>query len=112
MENIEKLKNELEHYKKLYGVGDIATRAYATAIKILEQQIEFLNDFKIKEEIKKTTKEDATYGRAEEMWQKLPGMVSSLHKLKSELGIEYVEKEERQTPVTPQSIGMLNGSRH
>ena len=37
MSDIERLQKELEHYKKLYGVGDIATRAYATAIKILEQ---------------------------------------------------------------------------
>ena len=98
--------NELEHYRKIFGTGDVATRGYMSAIKILEQQIEFLNEFKIKEKIASVTKDDATYGRAETMWEKLPNMISALHKLKNELGIEYVEKEERAVPVSPQSVGI------
>jgi hypothetical protein len=105
MTEIEKLRAELDYYKTLYGTGDIASRAYAASVRILEQQVEFLNQFKISDEIKKTTKEDATYGRAEGMWEKLPKLISELHKLKTELGIEYVEKEERIVATSPQSIG-------
>ncbi len=99
------LMNELEHYRNILGTGDVATRGYVAAIKILEQQIEFLNDFKIKEKITAVAKEDATYGRAETMWEKLPDMISKLHKLKMELGVEYVEKGEKIMPVSPQSVG-------
>ena len=104
MDSLEKL---LEHYKKILGAGDIATRSYISAVKILEQQVDFLNNFNIKENISKATKDDATYSRASDMWEKMPKMISELHKLKNELGIEYVEKEEELIPVSPQNIGRL-----
>ena len=102
------IQEELEHYKKILGAGDIATRSYISAVRILEQQVEFLNGFKIKENISKATKDDATYSRASDMWEKLPKMISELHKLKNELGIQYVEREEEMIPVSPQNVGKLN----
>lgn len=105
MSEVEKLQKEIEHYKQVLGIGDIATRSYRTAVKILEQQVEFLDGFKIREKISSANKDDATYGRACDMWEKLPKLISELHKLKNELGIEYVEKEEEFLPVSPQSIG-------
>lgn len=96
---------ELEHYRTIFGTGDIATRAYKSCVKIVEQQVEYLNEFKIKEKISSATKDDASYTRAEDMWENLPDMISKLHKLKNELGIEYVEREEQIMPVSPQSIG-------
>jgi translation elongation factor EF-G len=104
---MDSLEKQLEHYKKILGAGDIATRSYISAVKILEQQVDFLNNFNIKENISKATKDDATYSRASDMWEKMPKMISELHKLKNELGIEYVEKEEELIPVSPQNIGRL-----
>ena len=96
--------SELDHYKKIFGTGDIATRGYITMVKILEQQINYLKDFKIQDEIKKTTKEDATYGRAKDMWEGMSKMILGLNELKNTLGIEYVEKEEELQPISAKAI--------
>lgn len=98
-------KKELEHYKKIFGAGDVATRSYATMVKILEQQIEFLNGFEIKSKISSDEKSATiTYKNAKELWEGMPDTVMKLNKLKLELGIEYVEKEEEYKPVTAKSI--------
>lgn len=99
-----KEEKELEHYKKIFGVGDIATRGYKTAVKILEQQIEFLDGFKIKDKITQAAKDDPLYARAKDMWEGLPKGILELHKLKNELNIEYVEKEDEIIPISAKSI--------
>jgi len=96
---------ELEHLRKLYGTDDVATRAYKAMIKVLNQQINYLNDFEITTKIKEASKDNPTYDRATKMFENMPDMVSKLHKLKSELGIEYVEKEEDVIPISPQTVG-------
>lgn len=99
-----KEEKELDHYKKVLGAGDIATRGYKTAVKILEQQIEFLDDFEIKTKITEKAKDDPLYARAKDMWEGLPKGIIELHKLKNELGIEYVEKEEEYIPLSAKQI--------
>ncbi len=106
----DKETRELHHYREIFGTGDVATRGYKTMVKILGQQIDFLDDFKIKDEIKKTAKEDATYARSKDMWEGMPKMILDLHKLKNELGIEYVEKEEELAPISAKAIA--NGVTH
>lgn len=98
---------ELLHYKKLFGVGDIATRAYISIVKVLEQQVSYLDDFDLKASIGKVAKDDPIYARAIEMWEEMPDMVLKMKKLKDELGIEYVEKEKVILPVSPQRIAQL-----
>jgi|ERR1700743_387821 len=106
------MNEELDHYKKILGVGDIATRAYIAVVKVLEQQVDYLKDFNIKDTITKAAKDDPTYARSIEMWEELPEMVLKMKKLKDELGIEYVEKEEVIMPISPQTIAKLtNGGR-
>ncbi len=98
-------EKELEHYKKVFGVGDVATRGYVTMVKILEQQIEFLNDFNIKSKIASEDKKDTiVYKNAKELWEGMSDTILSLNKLKNELGIDYVEKEEEYVPITAKSI--------
>ena len=98
------MNNELEHYKKILGVGDIATRAYTSVVKILEQQVAFLEDFKIKEKIVTSTKDDPVYERGIKIYEGLPDNILKLNKLKAELGVEYVEKEEVYIPVSAKAI--------
>ena len=104
----EKEYKELEHLRKVLGVGDIATRSYKTVVKILEQQVEYLNTITIKTLI---TSDDSAkkveYKNAKELWEGMTNMILKLNKVKNELGIEYVEKEEEEIPVSPQSVGLL-----
>lgn len=104
MSEFEKMKKELDHYKKLYGTDDIATRGYKSVVKMLEQQIEVLNDFSIKSNIDQS---DKKYDRATKIFNEMPGMILQLKDLKDKLGVEYVEKTERIVATSPQSIGLL-----
>lgn len=104
MTDPEKMQKELEHYKKIFGTNDIASRGYRAVVKMLEQQIEVLNEFEIKKNIDQG---DKKYDRALKMFNEMPDMILALKDLKDKLGIEYVEKVERMTATTPQSIGLL-----
>lgn len=98
-------EKELDHYKKILGTGDIATRSYATMVKILEQQISFLDGFEIKTKIGSEDKKDTiVYKNAKELWEGMPDTVLKLNKLKIELNIDYVEKEETLQPISAKSI--------
>lgn len=106
MEAIEKLQEELDHYKKMYATGDVATRAYVSLVKVLEQHIDILNGFDVKGNIEKN-KDQLFYERAQKIFKEMPEIVLSLKEMKDKLGIEYVEKVKRIVPVTPQSIAKL-----
>lgn len=99
---------ELEHYRKILGVGDVATRSYKTVVKMIEQQISFLDEFEIKTKIGSATKDDPVYARAQDLWTGLPDMILKLNKLKNELGIEYIEKEEEYKPISAKLIANGN----
>lgn len=104
MTEYEKMQTELEHYKKLFGTNDIASRGYRSVVKMLEQQIEVLNEFNIKTNIDQT---DKKYDRVSKIFNEMPDMILALKDLKDKLGIEYVEKELRVSATTPQSIAKL-----
>lgn len=99
------LNKELDHYKKILGAGDVATRGYKTMVKILEQQIGFLDDFEIKSKISSDEKAATiTYKNAKELWEGLPDTILKLNKLKNELGIDYIEKEDEYIPLSAKQI--------
>lgn len=100
----EKEQKELEHYRKVFGTGDVASRGYISVVKMLEQQIELMNEFRIKDSIIKGDKE---YDRGVKIFNDMPKMILELKELKDKLGIEYVEKETRAVATTPQSIAKL-----
>jgi Tfp pilus assembly protein PilF len=104
MTDFEKMQTELNHYKTLFGTNDVASRGYRAVVKMLEQQIEVLNNFDIKSNIDQA---DKKYDRAVKIFNEMPDMILALKDLKDKLGIEYVEKVERMTATTPQSIGLL-----
>lgn len=104
MTEYDKIQKELQHYKEIFGVDDVATKGYRVIVKQLKQQIEFLNDFDLKVKIKEGDKE---YERAQKIFNEMPSVIMSLKDLKDKLGIEYVEKVERMQATSPQSIGLL-----
>jgi len=91
MSEIEELKKELAHYKKVMGVGDYdpATNGYMVLVEQLRQRNEFLKEFKIKDKIGNAVKDDPVYARAMDLIDGLPKMVSSVNNLKLELKIEF-----------------------
>lgn len=98
-------QKELAHYKKIFGLGDLATRAYASVVKIMEQQVEILNTVNLKTIVNSDEKKDTIqYKNAKEIWEGMPDMVLKLNKLKSELGIEYIEKIEEHQPISAKQI--------
>lgn len=91
MAEIDELKKELEHYKKKFSVAehDLAVDGYLAYVNLVRQQVEFIKDFKIKENIDGKKTETVLYERATSMGEGLPKMISSMNNLKLELGIEY-----------------------
>ncbi len=104
MTDFEKMLSELEHYKKIAGSDDIATRAYRALVKMLDQQIKTLNEFDLGSNIELG---DKKYDRVVKMFNEMPDMILSIKDLKDKLGVEYTEKVERVKATSPQSIGML-----
>lgn len=95
-ETIEELKKELADEKRKVAVlekqnalytNDATIRGYYVQNKILNQQVNILDEFKFGEEIKKTTKDDKYYDRAKALWEGMPDMIAGLNKLKVELKI-------------------------
>lgn len=108
-ENVEKLKKELELYKKKLSLTehDIALDGYMAYVNIVKQQVEYIKDFNIKNNIDGKKSESAMYDRSEAMWKNLPDMITKMNNLKDELQIEFDDKDgqPKQKAVSPQSIG-------
>jgi hypothetical protein len=109
MEDIEKLKKELEYYKKKFSVGgyDIAIDGYLSYVNLVKQQVEFIKDFEIKAHIDGKKAETVLYERAISMGEGLPDMISKMNRLKIELNIPFDENEGKPklTATSPQNIG-------
>lgn len=106
-------KLRCEQYEKLLGIGDYdpVKNAFIVYVKMLNQQTEFLNEFKISSHISDTDKDSPKYKRAMEMVDGLPKMITSVDELKSRLKLTKDELRELQpnNPVfskitTPESI--------
>lgn len=106
-ESIEELKNKLEMYEK-----DPEKRAYFALVRIVNQQVDYLNEFNIKTNISGKASEDATFARTQGIWEKLPSMITSLNDLKSVLKIKKSEEEieVRSQRTTPESVADAVGN--
>jgi len=106
-------KKKCEHYEKAFGIGeyDPVKDAYIVYIKMLNQQVEFLNNFNIKSSVGSVDKEDPKYKRAMDMIDNLPKMMTTVNDLKSIMKItrEDLKNLEPDSPIfskitTPESI--------
>jgi hypothetical protein len=107
-----KLYEELSQ-KVAYYETDPEKRAYFSLVRILNQQVDCLNDFYIKSNITGKASEDATFARTQGIWEKLPSMITSLNDLKTVLKIKKVDEEEdakRRVGTTPESIASKIGN--
>lgn len=87
----ESLKKELELYKK-----DATYRGYYVQNKIVNQQIDILEQFNLKDEIKSNPKEDKYYDRAMKISEGMPDTIIGLNKLKVELKITGNEDRDKK----------------
>lgn len=108
-DTVDSLKKQLEFYKKKFSVAeyDLAVDGYLVYAALVRQQVEYLKDFKIKDNIDGKKTETVLYDRAIAMGESLPKMITSMNNLKMELKIEFNESEgvEKTKSVSPQSIG-------
>jgi len=106
-ETVEELKAKLALYEK-----DPEKRAYFALVRIVNQQVDYLNSFNIKSNIGGKASEDATFARTQGIWEKLPSMITSLNDLKTVLRIKKEDafEEARITGTTPESISNVLGN--
>lgn len=100
-ETIDELKKKLAYYER-----DPEKRAYFALVRIVNMQVDCLNEFNVKSNIGGKKSEDATFERTQGIWEKLPSMIASLTDLKSILKIKKQDEvEELQNQrITPESI--------
>jgi hypothetical protein len=104
-ETIEELKKKLAQYEK-----DPEKRAYFALVRIVNMQVDYLNDFNIKSNIGGKASEDATFARTQGIWENLPKMISSLNDLKTILKINKADEQEHgRSQITPESIAQQIG---
>ena len=88
------LEQRLQLYEK-----DAIFRGYFSLNRIVNQQVDILNGFSIKDRIDDSKKESAMYDRVQEIWTKLPAMITNLNVLKTDLNIKGDElKDQKDVP--------------
>ncbi len=108
MAEIDELKKQLLFYK-----SDPEKRGYFALVRIVNQQIDYLNDFVVKSYVGGKASEDATFSRTKDMWENLPKMISALSDLKIQLRINKSDEEEDKKVIritSPESISDVLGN--
>lgn len=101
-EQIERLQKRLAYYEK-----DAAFAGFFTLNRIVNQQREYLNKFNIATFIASEEKsEQLAYKNAKDLWENLPDMIMQLNKLRIDLKLDDVGKEEEKLiPFSPENMG-------
>jgi len=87
--------------------NDPSKRGYYSLVRIVNQQIDYLNAFVIKNNVGGKASEDATFARTKDMWENLPKMISSLSDLRIQLRIEDEDQKGKKngfSKTTPEAI--------
>jgi hypothetical protein len=112
IERVQELEKQLGYFQK-----DASLRGFYALNRIVNMQIDYLNDFNLKTLIGQYSKEDKEYERAEKIWSGLDKLIISLNDLKEKLSV--VGDSEKDKPedkkftarVSPESIAhVLGGS--
>jgi hypothetical protein len=85
------LEQKMQRYEK-----DAVYRGYYALNNIVNQQIDILNSFKLKDEIGSNPKEDKQYDRVKGIWEGLKGMIVDLNSLKTDLKISGDESKDNK----------------
>ena len=101
-EQIERLQKRLAYYEK-----DAAFGGFFTLNRIVNQQREYLNTFVINSYIAAEEKDkQIAYKNAKDLWESLPDMITQLNKLRIDLKLDDLGKEEEKLiPFSPENMG-------
>jgi hypothetical protein len=108
---IKVLEQQLAEKERIIKSPD--KRGYYALNKILYQQIQFLEDFNLKEQIGADPKQDKIYDRAKGIWEGMKIMILDCRALKSELKIPNDEEEREIKKIyrlTPESVSDVLGN--
>ncbi len=104
----EQAQKEIDHYKRILAIceHDLSYKGYLSFVKIIKQQVEYLESFDLKTRITESKKDSSEYERAESIIDKLPKKISELKALQSELKIEFDPEEGKvkRGPISPQTL--------
>lgn len=102
-------QKELEHYKKIFSLkdSDLAVSGYIAYVNFVRQQVDYIKEFKVKDNIEGKKTETVVYDRAMSMGESLPDMISKMNRLKTELKIDFDPEADKPKvgATSPQSIG-------
>ena len=110
-ETTEQLQQKIEEYERRMGIGeeDPAKEGYLVLVGILNQQNEYLKDFKVKSFIASEEKGDQlAYKNSKDLWENLPKMIESVNILKVALKMEGEEKKNTVKAITAKDIANGN----
>lgn len=96
MTDLETLKQENEKLRKENRLlrTDSSVRAFFALNRIINQQIDLLNDFDLKSNVEGKKSENAAFERTQSIWKEMPKLVSELNSLRNEMKIDDKEDEE------------------
>lgn len=111
-ETIQQLKDKIEEYEKILGIGDydIEKSAFFSLCRIADMQTNRLNKFNLENEISQNAKEDKVYDRTKAIWEGLPKMIIDINNLRKELNIGKKEvNQQMNRNISPESIASTIG---
>lgn len=128
METIDELKRDNANLKRqltvamqqlsVYEEGDLEKEGYFALKAMVKQQVDIVRDFKLKDEITKSPKDDKYYDRVKALSEGLKAMITDLKILRMELKINPDEEKEefkKRKPITAESmaddVGQLAGKK-
>lgn len=83
----------LEKENNLFKTDPIK-KGYFSLCRLVNLQIETLNDYDLSSSIRGKKSEDATFERMQVIWSELPKMITSMNGLKRELRVTTKDEEE------------------
>lgn len=89
----EKKKTEILEKENFVFKTDPVKRGYFSLCRILNLQVDALNEFRLKESIGGKKSEDASFERMQGIWSNLPSMITNLNDLKVVLRITPEEEK-------------------
>ena len=87
-------------------------RGFYALQRIINQQSDYLNDFVFKDEISKNPKDEKTYDRASDVWEKLAANITKLNALETELSISGDEAKDTQKKPSFLDRTLSNGTNY
>lgn len=108
---MEELQKKIAEYEKRMGIGnnDPAKEGYLVLVNILQQQNEYLSEFKIKSKIASEEKGDQlAYKNSKDLWENLSKMIESVTNLKIALKMEGEENKSIYKPISAKEIANSN----